>query len=750
MDKIKTKQSKIFFLQSILLPDVYPYMNLPTHSDNWASTVKKSPIEVGYYEWLSLYKSYCDLLPVKLHRWKDQTARRTEARENAVTLFEVILREVGPKQDQIMKIEASLGLINLSLKRSEAAADYFYTAVELAELHIWSQWYTHDVGKVLFEIYETHIASKASIVEFGSTPPKIRNVVLLTRIDEETNRRKQKRMEIWTARIQDNNTPLTAEESIERLELLFGPVRLAIIAEGDTIITSHRIAEWEALTLSSFLASHTIQIYLFGRVRTYRFFIDHGSKTGRHAFESDESMRIVHSLIGAHISAREELSGIEATEHDRQFRECTRTPSPPNHDYRHFIDEVLRLQRINRKLHIHSTSEEYLQAIAICWAITAHHTEKSTSTAEDLSQKIDTILWGRISRVVCDLVTSMLVAQHETMHGTGYPYGLMRWEIPLEGKLYRVICAYKTLYWQNNGNQEQVILGLRKLSQWGNLDPHIVDIFIDNIASIAVLEPLWETTPITPYRAERLTPYQERWRGLVGLMDDLRWRYDTLRLGQAHQAERKEILTTIAATTQDIRKVVAHMVHIIVKRHELTPSDIPGWPSGNDGDTLSSKGIEDAKKYARQLYRLAFQICTSPLPRSVHTARIACQMIHQCLSGCVCPHIRVERVLNNIVKDQESLIPASLIGKFARSDLEWLIEFIIHIISSPHRALCNIPSSKTLIKSLFFPLLMRIDRYNVSTLYLISFRISVCLKSTNSHFSIISKINLGWLEQRNS
>ena len=107
-------------------------------------------------------------------------------------------------------------------------------------------------------------------------------------------------------------------------------------------------------------------IDLFGRRHTYRFIIDHGSDVGKHAFESDESMGIVHSLIGAHISAREEFSGREAREHDSLFREYTRTPSPPNHDYRHFIDEVLRLQTINRKLHIHSTSEEYLQAIAIC------------------------------------------------------------------------------------------------------------------------------------------------------------------------------------------------------------------------------------------------------------------------------------------------------------------------------------------------------------------------------------------------
>ncbi len=605
---------------------------------------------------------------------------------NAITLFEAILNEVGPKQDQIMKIEASLRLIDLSPKWEEAAARYFYTAVELAQLHIWPTWHEHGVGKMLFAMYETNIVSKKEKKsldrELGSASILIRNEVEITKIGAETKRRKQERMEIWTAPIQDAHIPLTAQQNIERLEYLFGPVRLAIIAEWDTIITSHRIAEWGALTLSSFLPSHTIQVHLFGRVRTYRFFIDHGSSTGRHAFESDESMRIVHSLIGAHISAREELSGIEATEHDSQFREYTRTPSPPSHDYRHFIDEVLRLQTINRKLHIHSTSEEYLQAIAICWAITAHHTEKSTSTAEELSQKIDTILWGHISRVVYNMVTSMLVAQHETMHGTGYPYGLMRWEISLEGKLYRVISAYQTLCWQNPRNQEQVILGLRKWSRWGNLDPDIVDIFIDNIASIGVLEPPWETSPITPYRIERLTPYQKRWKDVLSLMDEILWGYTTLRINQNHQAERKEILTNIATTTHDIRKVVADMVHIIIKRHELTPSDIPGWPSGNDGDTLSPKGIEDAKKYARQLYRLAFQICTSPLPRSVHTARIACQMIHQCLSGCVCPHIRVERVLTNIVKDQEILLPATPLGKLGQVDLKWLMEFIVRIISS--------------------------------------------------------------------
>ncbi len=658
------------------------HMNTLSTANSSLSPVQTA-IPEKYNQWISFYNTYCADINKHYRKWTKNKQNHEATRNIAIEAFEAILREVGSTQDQIMKIDASLRLIELSPKCSEAAARYLYTAVELAQLHIWALWYTHNVGKVLFEIYETHIASKESIVEFGSTPLKIRNKVLLMRIGEETNRRKQKRMEIWTAPIQDKNTPLTAEENIERLELLFGPVRLAIIAEGDTIITSHRITEGEALTLSSFLASHTIQVHLFGRVRTYRFFIDHGSKTGRHAFESDESMRKVHSLIGAHISAREELSGIEATEHDRQFREYTRTPSPPNHDYRHFIVEVLRHQTMNRKLHIHSTSEEYLQAIAICWAITSHHTEKSTSTEEDLSQKIDTILWGRISRVVYDMVTSMLLAQHETMHGTGYPYGLMRWEIPLEGKLYRVICAYRTLCWQNPRNQEQIILGLRKWSRGGNLDPDIVDIFIDNIASIGVLEPPWETAPITPYRIERLMPYQKRWRELVGLMDDLRWRYDILRtIERDDQAKRKDSLKIIDDTTQRIRAIAALKVHLIISRHQLAQSDMPGWPPGNDNEGLAPQGFTDAKGIWAYLRGLDFMLHTSPLLRSYQTAETLCKEAYQCLADCICRRIYVEQVLTNISKDQENLLPATLLGKLAQVEFKWLMEFIVRIISS--------------------------------------------------------------------
>ncbi|MDD5377414.1 MAG: histidine phosphatase family protein [Candidatus Gracilibacteria bacterium] len=675
-------------------------------------------IEFHYREGLSYYERSIEVL-------RDTTIVNAKMvaeafRMEAIKYLSKTLENPDYRAEDPIKIRSLLLLVKLYHAKGmkEDKEECFYSAVELTNKHVgegvrnapeWKEIITtylsdiHPDFQKIFKSKHRGFSSKI-LLETVILPEGKRRM-----LEQELKERKSKERELKEMQYIRTylSTVRLSDEILEKLKNMFGTIRLLIISEnsGEAII-KHGFGESEvgALRKNPTDARYTT-VDIFDKPRKYMVMMDCGELLD--GFEEYHPDSIVNVMIDEFIKRREgELfrhaigngNEIEAIE------KCMGGLSEGN-DYSVFMGDVI--ERYMDSMEFFESGEEkdgyidtFLKALDICRSITFHYGKSEMPRFANVSREIDRILGGKIERRVFSMVKSMLLSRSETMNGSGYPFGLSKKHISLEGRIYAIIRAYEAL--SSCKNPKQTIESIQEWAQGGNLDSEILGVFIkhlDNGIPSKSSGKIQDDVPaISAYRFFRCASFAQSCLDLLDIANDIKDAYHKGRVAE-EDIEVQNIwfkkaneLRVELLRKADLRKI------IIITRHGETISDGPDGIPGNENELLIERGQESSLRKGILFQGLHLRIFTSPLIRGRQTAAIICQKVRDCVQDIIplediesytiptcgsCPAVIIEETITNPKKNQENDRYDDLLSKFIADDnTKGLGEFLKKLVSS--------------------------------------------------------------------
>ncbi len=692
------------------------------HSMNWSESSwedlpKENPIYSNYLRWCENY-AVLSKLSRRRNLWPAEKEYNEEQiidyQKLVVDYCERALAHTGTCREQCIKIRAFLLLHKVNPVGLYNWESYFYGAVELA-LRYWKD--------EPFQMCESQIIL-STYLEWGVQPsifwkfPKkfIQSLTPLffTAIRWESSLRTQKKQENrWDIQNYAHDTP---GNLLERIENLFGPVRLLILSKkSDEIITRHRIGLPEATFLkntSKYI--HSLTVYIFDKPVEYRVIMDYGSDEWWNQFEEGFWKNIIQPLLRIYIERIEEVLFIVVSEYGSNMTayEAGNT-GQEKWDYTLFIASLLWSSQVRNSWEEVDKRESYLQALDICQLVLSQYRNNPNYASENLSEHIDKILWRKTNREVFWIVTLMLLSRNETMNGAWYPFWLRKNDIPLSGRIFPIIHAYETIFWMYPNNYKKIISTLLDWWEKWLFDTEILSLFIDSHQSGEILQ-LWVQNTrswgfVSSNREEEYKIQMKKWNALIQGIDDIEKTYDSFRVMSADNVKRKSLAEDMIKQRLSLHEIAGLRTIWLLGRHEEAPSDVDQlWvpeilvPLGGDNELLTSRGKDNAYKKWTTLQNLAFHFDTSPLPRARDTARLICQWVNNCFWDCECHKVQCEDVLKNPQKNLENLRAMSYVWKFVDDDPKWLIDFVFRIVSGARHPICYIITHGDVLPHLLF------------------------------------------------
>lgn len=250
-------------------------------------------------------------------------------------------------------------------------------------------------------------------------------------------------------------------------------------------------------------------------------------------------------------------------------------------DYRSFIKKVLDgldVSEYRRYLCDTDFIDDFQVAVDVCRFVTSRYTKGSLLSSRDTFASVDRMLKGKVNRRILGLVRTMILSRNETMNGLGYPFGLTKKHVPLEGRLYTLIRAYEIL-WHDNP-----ITVLDIMKQWasdGYFDSQLLAIFADGLENEAFPRKAKypKPAPLSEYRAKRYAPYFGQWSRLFEMTQRIGEEYQRGRWNQNDSPIRLASLKRANEMHSEILEVADTKKLIYVTRHgETLSDDVDGFP----------------------------------------------------------------------------------------------------------------------------------------------------------------------------
>ncbi len=190
------------------------------------------------------------------------------------------------------------------------------------------------------------------------------------------------------------------------------------------------------------------------------------------------------------------------------------------------------------------------------------------------------------------MVQSIVISRHETMNGTGYPYGLSKKNIPLLTRVYSVICSYEAL--SQFKSPTQVIYTLKEWGIGGYFDHNILRIFLEELemfgsSGIDPSGPLTERPLVSPHRKNRYESWIQHYNKLLSLVCQIEDSYEEVRECYDDKATQSRIFLKINKLRLSLLKTADTRKMYMITLHGPTPSDSePGQP-GHDQEVLNER-----------------------------------------------------------------------------------------------------------------------------------------------------------------
>ena len=619
------KSFLLIFDRIIILFYRYPNHDLFFYSKNMSSPIDESSSETPanrLVRWWSDHLAWSMSFRVQNSLTK---------REKSIAELETSLLYIGTCAKQLEKITTLLALTIYNKDSQEDREKYFYTAVELAQRCI-----KDDTKGVPY--WREIISTFLQYIDPGMTPLETSSPAFMRRI----NRDIVLEMNVWnTERIQQTadlkeilNTKSAAEEILDKLETAFGLIRLLIISDDSgEIVSKHRIdtSDLDGLRHPSLPNIRHTTIRPFDKTRTYSVIIDLGSVEPANQIADHHWENFIQKIINIYIEKKEiefcinqhtiidEISSIE------KQMEAVDIVSSQWNDYRIFIESVIWLMDPTIS-HKYVNDPEYidnlLRALDICQNLTLQHSGNKYFQTQNLPRQIDHILWWRMNSRVLGIVTTILLSHHETMNGLGYPYGLIKKDIPIEARIFSIIQLYAALCWSIP--PKSINQAMQYWSRGGSLDSVVLGIFLQCLADGKIWKKQIDNSryaTISSYREPLYTPYIQSWTTIMNYIDEIEQNY--LQYRTSWDIGEQSRLAIIIKNLQfdlieiaDLMKMVAYMLH------REAPSDLIPWQPGLPGEGLTEAWRENAKKIWKILRGLNISILSSPLRRAMETAEL--------------------------------------------------------------------------------------------------------------------------------
>jgi len=320
-----------------------------------------------------------------------------------------------------------------------------------------------------------------------------------------------------------------------------------------------------------------------------------------------------------------------------------------------------------------------------------------------------------MEREVLDKVKSMILSCNETMNGLGFPFGLTKKTIPLEGRIYPIIRAYEALSTENP--PEHVRKTMQEWAQGGFFDSDILHVFFDSLDRNEVKPklPPYLATPSSLSEKNKenqkdresryYIPFIQSVSRLLAMTKDIGDKYHKWRTAENNIDIQNIAFKEANELQSEILDIADIPILIYFSRHGKTKSDVLKWPPGNDNELLTIEGEMDSSRKWEEFQGLDFRLLTSPLPRAIQTAKIIRETVRKCAQNildyqektpiypkdiiidhsCIsCSVLNIEEALINPPKNIQNERYNSLLEELlADNNTKWLLEFLKKLISSP-------------------------------------------------------------------
>jgi broad specificity phosphatase PhoE len=599
---------------------------------------------------------------------------------------------------QIIRIKSLLLLIKLHRWEILIQKDYFYNAVEIANHYFSDTLWNTFIGKEIIVLFLSDIDP-----DFSITFPEeyIQKLIWLIQIKilSVSNQILQARL----VKITNTEEYLKESDSIQeiicKLDEAFGPIRLLIVSqESDEVLINHGFETSDIknlLQLSKHIRYATVNI--FDNQKRYSILIDRGSDEDLNQLNNLPIQHIIEKIVEKWIKVREYSLSWDASDNNATIDsvESNIMNLSQRGNYNNFISLVIKKYWklwSSKEIEI-DAMENYIQAINICRIVRVNYMKDDLLSKENISQQIDTILWGRICRKVLQLAQTMLLSNTETMNGSGYPYGLGKKDIPLGGRIYSIIRVYEALCYIKKNNTPRVLLTMKEWWQGGYFDTDILTMFFENLEN-KYIKNVWQSSLVqsssaqSSYRKKHYEKCIDSWYYLMKLSSHIEEAYDEVRRAEGDIQKQNIMYSKISKLKQELLQKSLTRKVIIITRHGETATDVPGWTPWSDDENISQEGIESSHFKWELLSKIKFDTFSSPLERARQSvAIIVCQKANGCEQICAsCSNIHFEESLRNPIKSRDNGRDGSFLERLIADNPSHLLKFIKRHISSPEES----------------------------------------------------------------
>ncbi len=674
----------------------------PRQNMNLQSTIinEKNPpitwsIESFFESWKDAYDAYCHLKGTggQHNRRNDDVFEKQAYRDLAINSFLLCVNCVVSHEEQTIRIQALFFLVKLyhDDNISEKKEGYFYQAVELIRHYYGDDFQDTSHWRHAISTYLESINPDFT-QKFPQKYIPLLTPLLTLSIQNESKRRIEERLENAAKIIQTESYPDSHLDMIGWLEEIFGPMRILIVSEASNEeIFSHRWEKEESGKNSKKEAHfyHTT-LDIFDKKARYKISVDRWDTGKTSKFKWSHLKNIIYPAIGICIKKIEDAYFDIAWDHSGVIRwyEDGAEYHIQERDYGHFIERVLWEYTVEPSKKMITACQ---QSVDICRMITLEHAGNNEFSWGKLPQKMDEVLWWVIQRSVLSLVQSHLMTRQETMHGTGYPFGLSKSKIPIESRIYVIIRSYEALYSAYSNHPQKIIETLKDWGNWGYFDRDALSIFLeileDTYNPLAIL-PKKTYPDVSLNRSSRYKEYIHRWKNIIDQIQWIEKDYDSLRWASGQNDELKNIIAkSMNEWTLELRRMAEIKTVFIVTRHGEAVSDTPWGPPGSDDEHITEAWWLSSLLKGDLLQGIKAHILTSPLLRAIESARLICQRINDCISNpCVpCSRIQEEGSFRNPAKNKDNGRYNSYAQKLFE-DNNGLMEFLIDSVSSSEQS----------------------------------------------------------------
>ena len=614
------------------------------------------------------------------------------SRGTSIEQLKESLTYVGTCAEQLKKVTTLLALTMYSKDSREDREKYFYTAVELVQRCIEDDIIGIPYWREIISTFLLYIRPGMSPLETSS--PAFMQFVH-NNIQLESNTWIQKRLQHTADLKEILNTKNAAEEILDRLETAFGLIRLLIISDDSgEIVTNHRIdtSDLDGLRNSSLPTIRHTTIRPFDRTRTYSVIIDLGSVEPANQIADHHWENFIQKIINIYIEKKEidfcinQHAIIDEIKSIEKEMEAVDTITSGWNDYRGFIESV-KWAMDPTISHESACDPEYidnlLRALDICKIVTLQHSGNKHIQIEDIPQQIDHIIWWRMSSRVLDMVTMILLSRDETMNGLGYPFGVIKKDIPIEARIYSIIRLYEALCWSIP--PKPISQAMQYWSRGGSLDSVVLGIFLQRLADGKIWKKQIDNSryaKISSYRETLYTPYIQSWTRIMSHIDEIEQQYLQYRTS-GDIGEQSRLAIIIKDLQFNLIKIADLMKVVVIMLHDETPSDLIPWQPGVPGEGLTEVWKENAKKKWEILRGLFLFILSSPINRAIQSASIICNEIRNYVDRCLLsPSVITTKALENPPKHTE-LNRFDFLAKIFGDNSNALLELRWRLVSSP-------------------------------------------------------------------